>query len=128
RLNGTQVEAWDPFCETESLLAQQHSIPCELPDGSKSNIRLRAFILPRKEEFQTALTFKTAKLSNFNQGIYIYRENRLIHGPDWLKLFSKEPHYTLLRVEFSFDYRLDDEIGRASCRERVWIWVVVGGV
>jgi hypothetical protein len=41
------------------------------------------------------------------QGIYIYRENRLIHPHDWLGMFSKEPHLTLLRVEFSFDHTLD---------------------
>ena len=34
--------------------------------------------------------------------------NRLIHGPDWLRMFSKEPHLSLLRVEFSFDHRLDE--------------------
>lgn len=108
RLNGTEVRAWDPFCENEALLAKEESIPCEMPNGNQSSIRLRAFILPRKEEFKSDDSFKSAKLSNFNQGIYIYRENRLIHGPDWLKLFSKEPHYTLLRVEFSFDHKLDE--------------------
>ena len=43
-----------------------------------------------------------------NQGIYVYRENRMIHGPDWLGLLSKEPHRNLLRVEFSFDHNLDE--------------------
>ncbi len=108
QLNDEIVQPWDPFCETEAMLAKEQSIPCEMPDGTQSAIRLRAFILPRKEEFKTEETFKVAKLSNFNQGIYIYRENRLIHGPDWLKLFAKEPHYTLLRIEFSFDHKLDE--------------------
>jgi hypothetical protein len=47
-------------------------------------------------------------LSNDRQGIYIYRENRLIHDADWLGIYQKEPHLTLLRVEFSFDHRLDE--------------------
>ena len=42
------------------------------------------------------------------QGLYIYREERLIHSADWLRMFQQEPHSTLLRVEFSFDHRLDD--------------------
>ncbi|WP_395745126.1 ATP-binding protein [Prosthecobacter sp.] len=108
RLNDKAVSAWDPFCEEHALLAKEETFPCQMPNGTESSIRLRAFILPRKEEFKTDEAFKAAKLSNFNQGIYIYRENRLIHGPDWLKLFSKEPHYTLLRVEFSFDHKLDE--------------------
>jgi hypothetical protein len=108
RLNGVNVDPWNPFCEDEALMAKEELIPCEMPDGTKSDIRLRAYILPRKEEFKTEESFKAAKLSNANQGIYIYREDRLIHGPDWMKLFAKEPHYTLLRVEFSFNHKLDD--------------------
>lgn len=108
RLNGEKVEPWNPFCEDEALLAKEETVPCEMPDGKKAEFRLRAFILPRKEEFKTEESFKAAKLSNANQGIYIYRENRLIHGPDWMKLFAKEPHYTLLRIEFSFNHKLDD--------------------
>ena len=42
------------------------------------------------------------------QGLYVYRENRLIHGPDWLDMFSKEPHMTLCRIELSFNHKLDD--------------------
>jgi hypothetical protein len=51
---------------------------------------------------------KSARLSNDYQGFYIYREDRLIHGPDWLGMFRSEPHFTLCRVEFSFDHNLDD--------------------
>ncbi len=108
RLNGIEIEPWNPFCEDEAFLANEETVPCEMPDGKKADFRLRAFILPRKEEFKTEESFKAAKLSNANQGIYIYRENRLIHGPDWMKLFAKEPHYTLLRIEFSFNHELDD--------------------
>jgi hypothetical protein len=32
----------------------------------------------------------------------------MIHGPDWMDMFRKEPHFTLLRVEFSFDHKLDE--------------------
>lgn len=108
RLNGVAIEPWNPFCDEEALLAKEETVPCEMSDGKKAEFRLRAFILPRKEEFKTEQSFKAAKLSNANQGIYIYRENRLIHGPDWMKLFTKEPHYTLLRIEFSFNHKLDD--------------------
>ena len=47
-------------------------------------------------------------LRNDMQGFYVYRENRLIHSNDWLGMFSREPHFSLLRVEFSFDHTLDD--------------------
>ena len=51
---------------------------------------------------------KRARITNDRQGIYIYREQRLIHDADWLGMFQKEPHFSLIRVEFSFDHRLDD--------------------
>ena len=42
------------------------------------------------------------------QGFYIYRENRLIHYGTWLGTYRNEPHYSSLRIEFSFDHRLDE--------------------
>jgi len=108
RLNGAEVVPWDPFRDGESTMAKEELVTCEMPDGTKADIRLRAFILPRKDEYNDQQAYDAAKLTNANQGIYIYRENRLIHGPDWLKLFAKEPHLTLLRVEFSFNHKLDD--------------------
>lgn len=108
KLNGENVFAWDPFCSDESRLVNDEAPQVELPDGSTASFRMKAFVLPRKEEFSTEEAAKNARISNQNQGIYIYREGRLIHGPDWLKMFSKEPHFSLLRVEFSFDHRLDE--------------------
>jgi hypothetical protein len=108
KLNGVDVPPWDPFCPTESQVVSNESPDVELPDGSSASFRMKAFVLPRKEEFSTEEAARNARISNNNQGIYIYRENRLIHGPDWLKMFTKEPHFSLLRVEFSFDHKLDE--------------------
>jgi hypothetical protein len=107
-LNGTLVEAWDPFCMGESKLEGDENISVDMRDGGAASFKIRAFILPRKEEFSSEDAWRKARLGNPTQGIYIYRENRLIHGPDWLGLFTKEPHFSLLRVEFSFDHRLDE--------------------
>lgn len=107
-LNGTPVRAWDPFQTKLSELVAQETIPTELPDGKTAEFTVRAYILPRREEFPTDELASAALLSNDRQGIYIYRENRLIHDADWLGLYQKEPHLTLLRVEFSFDHKLDD--------------------
>jgi len=106
-LNGETVEAWDPFCSGLSSIEGDESIAVEMPEGGSAEFRIRAFVLPRKEGF-TEEAWRLARLTNQNQGIYVYRESRLIHGPDWLGLFAKEPHLTLLRVEFSFDHRLDE--------------------
>ena len=105
-LNGEPIEAWSPFREGISELVADETK--EVEGGAEFNVR--AFILPRREEFESGLEEKEARISPDHQGIYIYREGRLIHSADWLGLFQKEPHYNLIRVEFSFDHRLDDAL------------------
>lgn len=108
-LNGVPIDAWDPFCliETVEPVASQ-LVPVQLANGTTATFTVRAFILPRKEEFKTDEARIAAKIANDNQGVYVYRENRLIHGPDWMGMFKQEPHLSLLRVELSFDHKLDD--------------------
>jgi predicted nucleic acid-binding Zn-ribbon protein len=109
-LNGANIEAWNPFCEREEFTEKlaDETVDVEMPDGTVSSFIIRAYMLPRRDDFSTAKARDNAKLSNDMQGFYVYREQRLIHSCDWLGMFSKEPHFTLLRVEFSFDYTLDD--------------------
>lgn len=108
-LDGERIQAWDPFCEGQSeLVAGDSGVVVELPSGQKAKFCIRAFVLPRREEFASEEASKAALISNDRQGIYVYRENRLIHDADWLGMFQKEPHFSLIRVEFSFDHLLDD--------------------
>lgn len=108
KLNGKVVSAWDPFQRKFAELVAQETVPAELPDGGEAPFTVRAYVLPRREEFPNDSLARDAKLSNERQGIYIYRENRLIHEADWLGMYQKETHHANLRVEFSFDHRLDD--------------------
>ncbi len=105
-LNGESVNAWNPFQEGLSELVASETQPVD----TGAEFQVRAFILPRREEFATSDQEKDARISPDLQGIYIYREGRLIHSADWLGMFQKEPHSNLLRVEFSFDHRLDDAL------------------
>ncbi|MCY4652695.1 MAG: ATP-binding protein [Dehalococcoidia bacterium] len=107
RLNGTLVSAWDPFQKGYSELVAQETM--EVPTGAAENARftVRAYILPRREEFPDDAQAEAARISPDLQGIFIYREQRLIHAGTWLDMFRKEPHSNLLRIEFSFDHRLD---------------------
>jgi hypothetical protein len=107
-LNGKPVAPWDPFQRGLAELVAEQTMPTQLSDGREATFTVRAYILPRREEFPDDKLASAALLSNDRQGIYIYRENRLIHDADWLGLYQKEPHLTLLRVEFTFDHKLDD--------------------
>jgi len=107
-LQGEKVTAWDPFATNESDLVTSDKVTVEL-DGKKGGaFTVRAYVLPRREEFSDLDAADDARIATQLQGIYVYRENRLIYGPDWLGMFSKEPHSNLLRVEFSFDHELDE--------------------
>jgi hypothetical protein len=105
KVNGEALKPWDPFCVKYSDCVAEEFKEIE---NSEAFFSIKAYVLPRKEEFEDPKIAAEAKIGNDLQGLYIYRENRLIHYADWLGMFSKEPHGSLLRVEFSFDHKLDD--------------------
>ena len=107
-IDGELIKPWDPYCEKYSELVAEDTQQIEMPDGEVADFTVRAFVLPRREDFPDDESGKLAKISNDRQGIYIYREQRLIHDADWLGMYQKEPHGTLLRVEFSFGHDLDE--------------------
>ena len=130
KLNGTPVVAWDPFCIAEVVSPVLGKIiSVQLPNGESASFSIRVFILPRKEEFSSTQNRNAAKISNERQGVYVYRENRLIHGPDWLSMYKQEPHFSLLRVELSFDHKLDEAFqvdikkSRILLNEQLYEWL-----
>lgn len=109
KMNGKPLDPWDPFCLAETgkpILEATQKVAVSAKQ--EATFFVRAFVLPRKDEFKDTSLARAARLSNHYQGIYVYRENRMIHGPDWMDMFRKEPHLSLLRVEFSFDHKLDE--------------------
>jgi hypothetical protein len=109
-LNHTPIAFWDPFCSkiTGTELLLEITDPIELPNGTKAPFHLMAYILPGKNDFISEEDKNYAQISNDLQGFYVYRENRLIHYGDWMGMFTKEPHGSLLRIFLSFDNSLDD--------------------
>lgn len=128
-INEERITAWDPFCVDKSDLVGDRTITAETGTGKEAEFSVKAYILPRQEEFDSVESAKAAKLSNERQGIYIYRENRLIHEADWLRMYSKEPHGILLRVEFSFDHKLDEAFhidikkSQIILNDDLWNWL-----
>ena len=111
RLNGAKIDPWDPFCSQEKNTQVLYEDPLEIEIPGQAEIavlKIRCVLIPRRDEFSTAEAGVAARVSNDMQGFYIYREQRLIHSGNWMGMFSKEPHGTLLRVELSFDHNLDD--------------------
>jgi hypothetical protein len=124
RIDGKDVLAWDPFCklepETKVVAEKKQTVQID-NEGATTSFEIKAFVLPRKEEFSSEEAWKTSRLNNDTQGFYIYRENRLIHYGDWLGMFRNEPHGTLLRIEFSFDHTLDDAFNVDIKKSRIML-------
>ncbi len=109
-LNGEPIEAWDPFCVEEpntELLTPIQPLKVRSETGDEAEVSLKAYAIPRGDGFSSKEAREKARISTDTLGFYIYRENRLIHYGDWLGMFKVEPHDSLLRVEFSFDNKLD---------------------
>ena len=129
KLNGSTVEAWDPFMVGKSEILAEQLMEAETAGGNPTKFEVKAYCLPRREEFADTKAANLARLSAETQGIYIYRENRLIHDADWLGMFQKEPHGSLLRIEFSFDHTLDEAFhldikkSQIILNDDIWDWL-----
>lgn len=107
-LRGTQVSAWNPFAFGSELVTRE--LPIAVSPDKTAMMSVRAFVLPPSATLKSELGDEAeayAKIGNRRQGIYVYREGRLINGPSWLNVWSQEPHFSLCRVELSFGHELD---------------------
>ena len=111
KLNFKPVKPWDPFCTDldETYRFTRAAAKVNTKFGT-SHVYVDAYVIPSRDE----LDQKTADVvfpPNTNpdrfQGIYIYRENRLIHWGDWAGLYKTEFHQRLCRVALSFDATMD---------------------
>lgn len=118
RLNGQEIEPWDPFCLSEMrsddsgtrLLLEANKNCTIILDNDKEQeapFSLKGYVLPPRGDYSSPAAETNARLKNTMMGFYVYRENRMIAYADWLGTRSKEPHSTLCRIEFCFDHRLD---------------------
>lgn len=120
-VNEKQLKPWDPFCisEPNTQVLQSTDLDVDIPNSEKASFHISAYVMPKRGDFSSIEAEKEAKVSNDLQGIYVYRENRLIHYGDWFGIIKKEPHSSLLRIEFSFDYRMDDLLNIDIKKSRV---------
>lgn len=107
-INGRKLKSFNPFIPEESDIVAEQPVELEINGKRTASFFIRAYILPHKFQWSSQEAYLASRPGNEYQGIYVYRENRLIYGPGWMKMYSKEPHGSLLRIEFSFDHTLDE--------------------
>jgi hypothetical protein len=117
RINGEQVEAWDPFLESNDSTPspeQQISAP-----GGK--VRVRGFVLPHHDRFGNQEELDKAggpEGWTAQQGFYVYRQKRLLSAGGWLGLggsrsWTRDEPSRLARIRIDIpntgdhDWRID---------------------
>ena len=123
RVNGDKVRPWDPFVRKEPGTQQLPAQTFELENGSGVGVvELRRYILPDKKSFSSLDAFeRAAGPLNWNrqQGLYIYRENRLVQWGSWGGTRGIDEHTKLARASLDFSYDLDEVFNINVAKMRV---------
>ena len=116
-LNDRAVAPWDPFC-VDVVGSPMFEKEIVADDGTVL-MRLRGFVLPRIDGFPSAERFAEANISLNYQGVYVYREDRLIEGPVWLDKTARDLHYNGARIDASFTHEADDLLGLSYRKDSI---------
>jgi hypothetical protein len=121
-INGTKVGPWDPFArsETATKVLPVREFEVRTPKGI-GLVRLQPFVLPRQDRFSSEAAFTRAAGPtrwNSQQGLYIYRANRMIQSGGWCRMRTMDEHSKLARAALDFHPDLDSafEVNVAKAR------------
>jgi hypothetical protein len=110
-LNGTTIEAWDPFARDEKATIQLTGKQIEIHgDEGPGLVAYAPYILPAQERFSSLKAFNRYAGPgkwNFQQGFYIYRADRMIQSGGWSYMRTSDEHTKLARVALDFWPDLD---------------------
>jgi hypothetical protein len=107
RINGRQVDPWDPFLENHD--STQHPDSHTLQLGGEK-IHVDCFVLPHHSKLSAEEHARAAGPRGWlaHQGFFIYRGGRLLVMGDWLDLgVRKEEHYKLARIRVDIPNTMD---------------------
>jgi hypothetical protein len=110
-VNGHKVQPWNPFAPAELTTNELPLQRFEVTVGDMSGmVSLRRFVLPPRDEFSSIEEFErhSGPLNwNRQQGIYIYRADRLVQWGGWNGIRGIDEHTKLARAALDFDTDLD---------------------
>jgi hypothetical protein len=120
-VNGAPVVPWNPFAPGEDV----RSLPVtEYSSPGGGTIRLLRHILPPKHLFSSQDEFERLagpKKWNRQQGLYVYRSDRLIQSGGWAGLRAADEHTKLARASLDFSTSFDEDFKIDVSKMRVII-------
>lgn len=112
-INTTPVKPWNPFCLINSATQElAEEIYCK----DSKEVSIQPYVLPHKTKFKTEQELKDIEGPygiTAHQGIYVYRNRRLLVYGTWFNYIRKEPAFNLARIrldigsESDFDWKID---------------------
>ncbi|MGQ0468045.1 MAG: ATP-binding protein [Sporichthyaceae bacterium] len=111
-VNGEKVRPWNPFALDEPGTNARPVQRFELVHGrGVGYATLRGYLLPARDRFSTHTEFErlAGPLKwNRQQGLYVYRADRLVQWGGWAGLRAIDEHTKLARAALEFDTDLDE--------------------
>jgi hypothetical protein len=122
-VNGKKVKPWNPFAPSEATTTELPRQRFELSVGEFSGaVALSRFVLPARDEFSSHEEFErySGPLNwNRQQGIYVYRADRLVQWGGWNGIRGIDEHTKLARAALEFDTDLDSVFNINVAKMRV---------
>lgn len=122
-VNGEKVRPWNPFAPNEPARVELPHQVFELTVGETlGTVALSRTVLPPRDYFSSPNEFE--RLSgplkwNRQQGLYIYRANRLVQWGGWNGIRGIDEHTKLARASLDFDTDLDEAFNINVAKMRV---------
>ncbi|WP_432957127.1 ATP-binding protein [Micromonospora haikouensis] len=122
-VNGQKVRPWNPFAPDEKDRSELPAQRFEINVGDVSgHVDLRRFILPSRDKFSSPSEFE--RLSgplnwNRQQGLYVYRADRLVQWGGWSAIRGIDEHTKMARASIDFSTDLDSAFNINVAKMRV---------
>jgi len=122
-VNGNKVRPWDPFARDEARTERLMPYECDIvANGASGMVRFEPYVLPPRDQFSSEREFDRLKGPskwNQQQGLYIYRANRMIQSGGWSWMRAADEHTKLARAALDFYPDLDSAFGINIAKMRV---------
>jgi hypothetical protein len=110
-VNGEKVRPWNPFAPLEEQRQELQTQSFEVATGEmQGRVVLRRYVLPPRNGFSSLAEFErmSGPLKwNRQQGLYIYRADRLIQHGGWCGMRAADEHTKFARASLDFQTDLD---------------------
>jgi hypothetical protein len=123
RVNGTSLPPWDPFGRDEESTRILPSRDFVLEaDGRHGFVHFQPYVLPARARLSNESAFERLggpSRWNSQQGLYVYRANRMIQSGGWNRLRAPDEHVKLARASIDFFPELDSAFSVNVAKARV---------